>query len=265
MIDAAPSAFVDPQPLLGDFRSDLYFPHYRAVTSGPWRIRIVAMAAARGYWGDVYRLNGAVIMVRDNGAAAESWMSMLPSEIESQEIGLRAAHGHTVILGLGMGWLTANVALQPQVERVTVVERDADIIALVAANKVFERLPEAARRKITVVQADALDWHPDRPVDSLQADIWLKTLEDGKLADIRRMQANIAARSLYFWGQEMEIWRHACRRLDALATALDWPVLRSVVTEEIGLPLVLPDWADYPQKIVAGAPWCTPKNDGWWR
>jgi hypothetical protein len=43
-------------------------------------------------------------------------------------------------------------------------------------------------------------------------------------------------------------------------------MLREIVAEDIRLPLILPDWPDYPQKIAAGAPWWTPKDDpGWWR
>jgi hypothetical protein len=223
------------------------------------------MAAARGYWGEVYRVAGTVILTGPSREGVQSWMSMLPSEIESQEIGLAAAHGHTVVLGLGMGWLVANLALKPAVDQVTVVERDPDVIALIEAAEVFAALPGPARAKIRIVEADALAWRPDRPVDSLQADIWRRLLEDGKLADVRRMQANIEARSIYFWGQEMEIWRFACRRAGGLAAGLDWPAIRAITTEDIALPLIVPDWPDYPAKIVAAAPWWTPADTDWWR
>ena len=132
-------------------------------------------------------------------------------EIESQEIGIATAHGHTVVLGMGMGWCTANVALHPAVERVTVVERDPDVIALIEALGIFAQLPPEAQSKIRVVQDDALTWRPDARVDSLQADIWAKFVEPQKWDDVRRIQANIGAESLYFWGQEMELWRLACR------------------------------------------------------
>lgn len=111
-----------------------------------------------------------------------------------------------------MGWLAANVALRETVRRVTVVERDGDILEMVAATGVFEQLPIAAREKIEIVQADALEWRASGLVDSLQADIWERYIEDRKLSDARRMQENIGAKGVYFWGQEMEIWRYACRR-----------------------------------------------------
>lgn len=212
------------------------------------------MAAARGYWGQVYSIPGTTILTGPGARGTASWMSLLPSEIESQEIGLHAARGHTVVLGLGMGWLAANVALRPEVDHVTVVERDGDVIALIEASGVFAQLPAEARDKIEILQADALDWRPSGRVDTLQADIWERFVEDRKLDDVRRMQANIAATSIYFWGQEMEIWRKARRHADAVLS-LDWPAVRAIVENDIGLPLILPDWPDYPRRIASAAEW----------
>lgn len=256
---------VDARELLGSFQRPLFFPRYRAGEAGAWTLHVVPMLAARGYWGQVYPLHGAVILKGPSARGPESWMAMSPSEIESQEIGLSGACGHTLVFGLGMGWLAANAALRPEVERVSVVERDPAIIALVRASGVFEQLPEPARRKIGIVQADALDWVPSTPVDSLQADIWLTLAEDGKLDAVRRMQRNVGARRVYFWGQEMEIWRHACRRAGGVPETLDWTTLRDIVEADLQLPLIVPDWPDYPEKIVAAARWWTPGRDAWWR
>jgi hypothetical protein len=257
-------AAVDPQLLLGSFQTTLWLPRYRPAAAGPWTIRVVAMAAARGYWGEVYEIAGAPILMARREQSADSWMSMLPSEIESQEIGLHAARGHTVVFGLGMGWLTGNLALRTEVDQVTVVERDGDVIDLVRATGVFDQLPADARAKITIIQADALEWRPREPVDTLQADIWLTLLEDGKLDAARRMHDNVGARAMYFWGQEMEIWRAACRRAGAVPSSLDWPTIRAIVDDDLRLPLLLPDWSDYPDKIVSAARWWAPPEWGAW-
>ena len=248
---------IDPRPLMGGFAPDLYYPHYRAVSSGPWTLSVVPMAAARGYWGDVHRLDGSVILKGPCVEGTQSWMSLLPSEMESQEIGLRAAYGHTVVFGMGMGWLTANLALRAEVDRVTVVERDADILQIIEACEVLQHLPPESQSKIHIVQADALEWVPDRPVDSLQADIWRRIYEPQKLDDVRRMQANVQAKSIYYWGQEMDIWKLAMGH-----SALDWPSIRHIVTDRIALPLILPDWPDYPEKINQAAQWWYPQNHG---
>ncbi len=256
---------IEPQLLLGSFQRPLFFPRYRAREVGAWTIHVVPMLAARGYWGQVYPVQGAVILKGPSARGADSWMAMLPSEIESQEVGLSAARGHTVVFGLGMGWLAANAALLPEVERVSVVERDPEIIELVRASGVFEQLPEPARRKISITRADALDWVPSTPVDSMQADIWRTLAEEGKLEAVRRMQRNVGARRIYFWGQEMEIWRHACRRAGGVPESLDQATLRDIIEADLLLPLIVPDWPDYPQKIAAAARWWTPAREGWWR
>lgn len=249
----------DPHALLGDFHTDLWLPDYPTVTCGAWSIRHIMMAAARGYWGEVYRIAGTVILAGPGMEGRASWMSMTPSEIESQEIGLRAARGHTVVLGMGMGWLAANVALKSEVDRVTIVERDPDIIALMEAAGVFAQLPEAARRKLEIVAADALQWRPDGPVDTLQADIWERFVEPQKLDQMRRLQDNIGANAVYFWGQEMAIWEIACGQMEP-HPPMDWAMIRRIVSDDIGLPLILPDWPDFPAKITSAARWWAPDH-----
>ena len=255
---------IDPGLLLGEFASSLWYPRYSQGECGAWTMRQIHQAAARGYWGQVYRVLGTVILLGPSAAHDSAWMSITPMEVESQEIGIAAARGHTVVLGLGMGWAAANIALSPAVERVTVVERDADIIALIAALGIFDQLPSAARAKLEIVQADALTWRPDQPVDSLQADIWEKMVEPQKWDDVRRMRDNIRPAALYFWGQEMELWRLACRAAGGVPATLSAEMLATLITDA-GLPLIVPDWPDYAARIATGAPWWTPRSADWWR
>ena len=255
-----PAGSVDPRSLFGTFRSDLWFPRYREGASGPWQTRIIAMPALRGYWGETYAVAGTVVLSGPVADGEASWMSIVPMEIESQEIGIAAAHGHTVVLGLGMGWCAANVALNPAVTHVTVVERDPHVIELIAALGIFEQLPREARGKIRIVQADALDWRPDMRVDSLQADIWAKFVEPQKWDDVRRMQRNIGAGAIYFWGQEMELWRLACRKHGRIPDMLPDTELADLVAAT-GLPLISTGYGDC---IADAARWWTPKTPGWW-
>jgi hypothetical protein len=253
----------DPRALLGDFATDLWLPRLEAGRCGGWSLEVMPAHSARGYWGGLYALRGAAFLTgpfEEHGAA---WMSLVPMEIESQEIGIASACGHTVVLGLGMGWCAANVALKPEVERVTVVERDPEIVALVEALGVFEQLPQAARAKIEVVAGDALRWRPGERVDSVQADIWAKFVEPQKWDDVRRMQDNIEAESLYFWGQELELWRLACRARGRVPDDFGAEELEALV-RGTGLPLAGEVGADYAARIAEAAKWWTPGEDGWW-
>ena len=67
-------------------------------------------------------------------------------------------------------------------------------------------------------------------------------------AKMRHIQNNIAAEAIYFWGQEIQIWRAACAH-QGDTPALDWPLVRAIA-RDFALPLILPDWPDYPQKIA---------------
>lgn len=222
------------------FRTDLFVPGYRPVRCGPWELRVTEMVLVPGYWSDTVLVRNMAALLRDG----RSWMSMTPMEIESQEIGVRLARGHVLIFGLGMGWAAAVSALRDEVTSVTVVERDVDVLALHRELNVFGQLPPDARNKIVVVQGDAESYVPENPVDLLMPDIWLPLVSDGRVEEVRRMQARALARRVYFWGQELEIARHSI----AAGRGLDGADIETTIAE-LGLPLIGPELLDYPEKL----------------
>ena len=212
--------------------------------SGDWELRIADMVLCPGYWSDAQLTVGMAGLLR----GTDTWMSMTPMELESQEIGVRLARGHVAIFGMGMGWSAAVSALRDEVTRVTVVERDGQVLALHRELDIFSQLPSAAQAKIHIVHGDAFIWTPDRPVDLLMPDIWLPLVSDGRVEEVRRMQANVQAKEIYFWGQEMEIARHA----RAAGRLLDAAGIAETITD-FGLPLIGPEFPDYPEKLAAAA------------
>jgi hypothetical protein len=254
----------DPGPLPEGFETALWIPDYREGRWGPWSLQVKLVHAGRGYWGRLYGAARIPILMGPFEEGGAAWMSIVPMEVESQEIGIASAHGHTVVLGLGMGWCAANVALNPAVDRVTVVERDPDVLALAKAIDVVGQLPEAARAKIELVWDDALRWRPDAPVDSLQADVWARLVEPRKWGEVHRIQDHVAAGSVYFWGQELELWRLACRAHGQVPERLEDGELAALIAQT-GLPLVVDRRPDYPQRIAEAASWWAPREDGWWK
>lgn len=179
---------------------------YRPMERGGWLVRRWENdIPLRGYWSPVRPVSGVISLDR----GSDTWMSLMPVEIESQQIGIDCASGHVAVLGLGLGWSAAMCALKHEVESVTVVERDSELIALHAELGLFDRLPDGAGAKIRIVEGDAFSWRPDRAVDLLAPDIWLPIVGGDRVAEVRRMQANVNAASIYFWGQELEIARRA--------------------------------------------------------
>src|SRR5688572_25872128 len=94
---------------------------------GEWERRAwPASIPLGGYWSPARPVSGVISLDH----RSNTWMSLMPVEIESQAIGISCATGHVVIFGLGMGWSAAASALRSEVAAVTVVEREPAGIAL---------------------------------------------------------------------------------------------------------------------------------------
>ena len=189
---------------------------------------MVDLVICPGYWSPPRLVHGMAALIRDG----RTWMSMTPMEMESQEIGIRLVHGHVAIFGLGMGWSAAASALRPEVTSVTIVERDADVMAMHRRLDIFAQLPEDARGRIEIEQGVAFAWTSSRPVDVLMPDIWLPLVSDGRVDEVRRMQATCRpARSILGPGDgDRPARRRGGARLDdegilATVAAFDLPVI----------------------------------------
>jgi hypothetical protein len=226
------------------FTTDLFVPRYRACTIGEWELKTGGPTLAPAYWSGHMVMADLPSLMRGR----ETWMSVSPLEVESAEIAIRLARGHVLVLGLGMGWNAAATAMRDDVTAVTVVERDAGVLALHRELDIFAQLPRAARAKIEIVEGDAFDYRPARPVDLMVPDIWLPLVSDRRVGEVQAMQANVGAASIYFWGQELEIARHAIaagREIDAAGVA--------ATIADFGLPLIGMEWPDYPALVAAAA------------
>jgi hypothetical protein len=226
------------------FEGALFIPLYRPASHGRWEVVIGGTGFVPGYWSGPSIVSGTPVLLRDG----ETWMSISPLEIESEEIGIRAARGHVLILGLGLGWAAAATAALAGVTRVTIVERDSEVIALHKALDIFSQLEPQAKAKLEIIEADAFDYVPGQEVDMMIPDIWQPLVGGDRVAEVGRMQSNVGARAVYFWGQELEIARHAA----AAGRSLDDSGIAATVTA-FGLPLVGPQTADYSARVASAA------------
>lgn len=222
--------------MVGFFTTDLLLPRYREMASGDWQLRVQRNGLAQGYWSPAVIVAELPMLMRGK----DVWMSVTPLEVESAEIGIRLSRGHVLVMGLGMGWAAMATAMRDEVTAVTVVERDPDVLALHRELDLFAQLPEAARAKLRIVEGDAYAYVPDAPVDLLMPDIWLPLVNDGRVDEVRAMQANANAAAIYFWGQELEIARYA----RAAGRDLDEAGIAATVAG-FGLPLIGPEFPDY--------------------
>lgn len=230
-----------------------YMPDFLEGRIGRWRLARSGFCLNRGYYSGLWGVSGMPVLMCDssgNGESWENWMSLSPHEIESQELGCRYARGHTVVMGLGMGWVAVNMALNPAVRKVTIIERDPEVIDLFQLSGALNALQSAITDKIRVVRADALEWRPEESVDFLYADIWQRLEEPQTLDDVRRMQANVQADVIYFWGQELAIHTQVVNKPDSYGRTEWAESVQRCVAETIALPLLLPGEFDYPEMIA---------------
>lgn len=224
-------------------------PSYRDAAIGAWRIRRHGPAPVTGY------VSGPTIEpwrhVLYQGRTA--WMSTSLMEQESHAPHVHAAHGLVVVAGLGMGLFAYAVSSKPEVERLVVIERDPEVIALLHAAAAFTTWP--GYRKVTILQADALAL--DLPVwmaaaggsrpSYLYADIW-STLgapeAPGQTAAmVRALQPEAAG----WWGQELSFGLWCLER----ALEPDVPALASYAAA-IGVPVsVSPGYAAFCRDVIA--------------
>ena len=102
------------------------------------------------------------------------WMSITPNEIETMKEPVDKGFGNVLTFGLGLGYYAYMVSQKPNVERVTVVESNQDVIDL------FNQwiLPQfgKAQKKIQIVKADAFEFAQEQMVsgkyDFVFTDLW---------------------------------------------------------------------------------------------
>ncbi|MGI9377963.1 MAG: hypothetical protein ACR2PC_18045 [Tsuneonella suprasediminis] len=229
---------------LPDWEGDPLAVYYRPVETESWQLFGIPFGVAMGYWSGLHRVFNMPILTRGK----DVWMSICPMEVESQWIGIDNAGAHTVICGLGIGWAAAMATFHPKVDRITVLERDPEVIEINRRLGLFERLPDGLGNKVEIVEADAFEWKPDGPVDLLMPDIWLDMVSDGRAEETRRMQDNVEAQGVYFWGQELELARHIVRNGDPITDET-----LSSMAAQFDLPLLGLDTEDYAENTKTAA------------
>ena len=97
-------------------------------------------------------------------------MSDTVMELESNWPAVCHANGRVLVAGLGLGLILVPMLASPRVQQVTVIEREADVIALVGP--AFAEHSVSGR--LTLLCADVFRWRPPRGAryDTIYFDIW---------------------------------------------------------------------------------------------
>ena len=104
------------------------------------------------------------------------WMSLNPNEIETMKPFIEKGHGHVLVLGLGLGYVPFMLALKSDVKKITIIEKDQNIIDLFN-NALFPFFVN--KEKITIIKDDAINYvRKNNRYDYIFADLW-HSPEDG--------------------------------------------------------------------------------------
>lgn len=118
-------------------------------------------------------------------------MSDTPDEIMDHNPLFWRARGRMLINGLGLGVVVRGALMSDQVEHVTVIEINPDVIALVGPH-----LSEAfGSERLEIIEADALTWKPPKGAryDAVWHDIWDNICTDN-LPDMHRLHRRYGRR-----------------------------------------------------------------------
>lgn len=97
--------------------------------------------------------------------ADDAIMSDTPTEIFTNVEFVSHAHGDVLIAGLGLGVMLKMLQEMPEVHSVTVIEKNREVIDLVADQL---KLPE----NFKIIEADIFHYTPEKKFDVIYFDIW---------------------------------------------------------------------------------------------
>lgn len=101
------------------------------------------------------------------------WMTITPNEIETMKEAVDEASGHVLTYGLGLGYYAYMVSLKQNVDSVTVVDMNEDVISLFRTY-ILPQFKHAD--KIKIIKADAFDYAekemPKGNYDFVFTDLW---------------------------------------------------------------------------------------------
>ncbi len=167
--------------------------------------------------------------------AGREWMTVTPNEIETMRGPLADAKGRVCAFGLGLGYFALLAAQKPEVSRVTVVERDPDVIVLFQ-DYILPQFPDPG--KVQLVQADALDFAGRGLADTDYAfvDLWHDVADGVPLyCSMKKVEALSPHTRFSYWIERSLLSNLRFRLLNQMQDAL------AGVKEEAGFPETA-DW-----------------------
>lgn len=128
------------------------------------------------------------------------WMTVTPNEINTMKEPVSLANGKVLTLGLGLGYFAFSCAEKPEVEKVTVIEKNKDVIQLFNKKILpFFSYPE----KIEIIESDGFKFmeNPTKTdFDFIFCDLW-HDVSDGlpMIERLKEYEKNFPSATFRYW------------------------------------------------------------------
>lgn len=129
------------------------------------------------------------------------WMSPAISEIESMRDGIKKGHGKCMTMGLGIGVLPYLWLLKDEVDSVTIVEFNQDVIDLFEK---YIRPQFKTNKKLEIIHGNAFNYYTEEflnQFDYIYVDFWEST-EDGLEFYTKLMEKKINFPNIDYWVED---------------------------------------------------------------
>lgn len=133
------------------------------------RVRLVTRCDGRidilppGTYTHLFRMTDSTLHLEPPGTVV---MEDTPFELRKHLSFMTQASGDVLVTGLGLGCVVRGLLANPAVKHVTCIEKSSDVLKLVA--------PHMPKERLTIIQADALEWTKTNKVrfDYAWHDLW---------------------------------------------------------------------------------------------
>lgn len=133
------------------------------------------------------------------------WMSPAVSETDSMRDGIEKGHGKCLAMGLGIGVLPYMWLLKDEVESVTVIELNQDVIDLFNE---YIRPQFKTDKSFEIIRGDAIDYYREKFLkrfDYVYADFW-ESDRDGLECYAKLMEKRVEAPNADFWIEDSMLY-----------------------------------------------------------
>ena len=128
------------------------------------------------------------------------WMSINPNEINTMDEDIKSMHGNILVLGLGLGYISYMLSLKDDVNSITIIEKDEEIINLF--NKYLLNNFKF-KNKIKIIYQDALNYLKNNHLDSYQfvyVDLYHNPNDGLKLfLNIKKIESKYSSTNFLYW------------------------------------------------------------------